>query len=100
MRSTSRLTESISSVLTKRKLDDAALDEFAETLLKADLGLATATAITNRLAAGRHDREIAETEVKTILAAEIGGTRGEIVTARITGRTDRALIATPLAAAA
>ncbi len=70
-RSSSALTESISSVLTKRKLDDAALDEFAETLLKADLGLATATAITNRLAAGRHDREIAETEVKAILAAEI-----------------------------
>jgi threonylcarbamoyladenosine tRNA methylthiotransferase MtaB len=32
--------------------------------------------------------------------AEISGTRGEIVTARITGRTDRALLATPLAAAA
>ena len=40
-------------------------------LIKADLGLATAAAITDALRAGRYDKEIGEDEVKAVLAAEI-----------------------------
>jgi fused signal recognition particle receptor len=70
-RSSNALSQGISAILTKRKLDAAALDEFEDMLIKADLGLATATAITEKLGAGRYDREIGEDEVKAILAAEI-----------------------------
>jgi fused signal recognition particle receptor len=70
-RSSSALAEGIASILTKRELDAAALDEFEDMLIKADLGLATATAITDRLGAGRYDKEIGEAEVKAILAGEI-----------------------------
>jgi fused signal recognition particle receptor len=70
-RSSSAISESIVSVFTKRKLDAAALEEFEEVLIKADLGPATAMAITDALRAGRYDKEISEDEVKGVLAAEI-----------------------------
>jgi fused signal recognition particle receptor len=70
-RSSSAISESIVSVFTKRKLDAAALEEFEEVLIKADLGPATAMAITDALRAGRYDKEISEDEVKGVLATEI-----------------------------
>jgi fused signal recognition particle receptor len=70
-RSSNAISESIVSVFTKRKLDAAALEEFEEVLIKADLGPATAMAITDALRAGRFDKEISEEEVKGVLAAEI-----------------------------
>jgi fused signal recognition particle receptor len=70
-RSSSALSEGITSVFTKRKLDDAALEEFEDLLIRADLGIDTATRITDRLRETRFNREVAEDEVKTVLAAEI-----------------------------
>jgi threonylcarbamoyladenosine tRNA methylthiotransferase MtaB len=70
--------------------------------LRAEGGTALATHLDAEHGAVRRilveNGGVGRTEHFTL--AEIGGTRGEIVTARITGRTDRALIATPLAAAA
>src|SRR5438876_128860 len=67
-RSSNALSEGIVSIFTQRKLDAAALDAFEDMLIKADLGLATASAITEKLGAGRYDKEISEAEVKKILA--------------------------------
>ncbi|MCX5494819.1 signal recognition particle-docking protein FtsY [Kaistia dalseonensis] len=70
-RSSSALSESITSVFTKRKLDAATLEEFEDVLIQADLGLATASAITQALAKGRYDKEIDDADVKAILAEEV-----------------------------
>lgn len=70
-RSAGALGEGISAVLTKRKLDAAVLEEFEEVLIKADLGPETAAAIAAAIGAGRYDREIADAEVKAILAEEV-----------------------------
>jgi len=70
-RSSSAISESITAIFTKRKLDEAALEEFEDMLIKADLGLDTAAAITTALRAGRYDKEIGEDEVKAVLAGEI-----------------------------
>jgi len=70
-RSSNAITDSITSIFTKRKLDAAALEEFEDTLIRADLGLDTAAAITDALRAGRYEKEITEDEVKAVLAAEI-----------------------------
>ena len=70
-RSSSAISESITSIFTKRKLDAAALEDFEDTLIKADLGLETAAAITDALRSGRYDKEIGEDEVRAVLAAEI-----------------------------
>ncbi|MHA1158991.1 MAG: signal recognition particle-docking protein FtsY, partial [Alphaproteobacteria bacterium] len=71
-RSSGALSEGITSIFTKRKLDDAMLEELEDTLLRADLGIETAMTITDALRAERYDREIAPDEVRRVLAEEIG----------------------------
>ncbi|MFD1697669.1 signal recognition particle-docking protein FtsY [Roseibium aestuarii] len=70
-RSSSALTEGISSIFTKRKLDASMLEDLEDVLIQADLGVDTAMAITERLASGRYDKEIAPEEVRAILADEV-----------------------------
>ncbi len=70
-RSSSALTEGISSIFTKRKLDATMLEELEDILIQADLGVDTAMAITDRLSDGRYDKEIEPEEVRAILAEEV-----------------------------
>ena len=70
-RSSSRLGEGISGILTKKRLDKAALSALEDLLIGADLGPATATKLVEDLGRGRLDREIDEREVREILAASI-----------------------------
>jgi fused signal recognition particle receptor len=70
-RSSDQLTGSITSVFTKRKLDAATLDELEDVLIQADLGLETATAITETLRRDRFDRDVSGEDVRTVLAAEV-----------------------------
>jgi fused signal recognition particle receptor len=70
-RSSNALSEGIASILTKRKLDAAALDELEDMLIRADFGPTTAASIVATLRSGRYDREIGDEEVKAVLAAEI-----------------------------
>jgi len=70
-RSSSRLGEGISSILTKKRLDKAALSALEDLLIGADLGPATAAKLVEELGRGRLDREIDEREVREILAASI-----------------------------
>jgi len=70
-RSSSRLAQGIGDLFTKRKLDDEALEELEELLIAADLGVATATKVTARLAKSRFDQEISPEEIKEALAEEI-----------------------------
>jgi fused signal recognition particle receptor len=70
-RSTSSLSDGISGIFTKRKLDDEALEELEDLLITADLGVATAAAVSARLAKSRFDKEISPEEVREVLAEEI-----------------------------
>ncbi len=70
-RSSSRLTQGIGDLFTKRKLDDEALEQLEELLITADLGVATAARITSKLAKTRFDEEISPEEVRAALADEI-----------------------------
>ncbi|MBO0661000.1 signal recognition particle-docking protein FtsY [Jiella sp. MQZ9-1] len=70
-RSSTQLTGSITSLFTKRRLDEDTLQDFEDVLIQADLGVETATRITDRLSDGRFGREIAGSEVRRILAEEI-----------------------------
>ncbi len=57
-RSSTKLTDSITGIFTKRKLDRAMLDELEEALIAADLGPATAIKLTKALAKDRFDKEV------------------------------------------
>jgi len=70
-RSSSRLTQGIGDLFTKRKLDDEALEELEELLIGADLGVATASRVTAHLAKSRFGKEISPEEIKQALAVEI-----------------------------
>ncbi|CAO3406114.1 signal recognition particle-docking protein FtsY [Azospirillum largimobile] len=70
-KSSSKLTDGITSIFTKRKLDDDALEELEELLITADLGPATAAKVTAELARTRFGKEVSPEEVKATLAAEV-----------------------------
>lgn len=70
-RSSSAIGQSITDVFTKRKLDEAALEELEDPLLRADLGMPAATRVIDRLSRGRFNREIEPAEIRTALAGEV-----------------------------
>ncbi len=70
-KTSTRLTESITGLVTKRKLDQDTLDELEEVLLAADLGIETSERITAAIAKGRFEKTIAANEVREILAEEV-----------------------------
>ena len=70
-KTSTQLTEGITGVFTKRKLDEATLEEFEELLIRADLGMDTAARIVERVSAGRYDKEISAEAVSAILADEV-----------------------------
>lgn len=70
-KTSSRLTESITGLVTKRKLDQDTLDELEEVLLAADLGIETSQRITTALAKGRFEKTISADEIRETLADEV-----------------------------
>jgi fused signal recognition particle receptor len=66
-----RLTENLSGLVTKSKLDAGTLDEIEEALIVSDLGPATAAAVRERLADSRYDRGIDEAGIREVVADEI-----------------------------
>ncbi|ONG49992.1 signal recognition particle-docking protein FtsY [Pseudoroseomonas deserti] len=70
-RSTAKLTEGLTGLFTKRKLDDAALEELEEALITADLGVAAAQRIVQNFRRSRFGKEVTDIEVKEALAEEI-----------------------------
>ncbi len=70
-RSSKQLTEQVVSVVAKKPLDQAALDDLEEMLIEADLGPTSAAKITQAFAAARFGREASELEVKEALAEAV-----------------------------
>jgi fused signal recognition particle receptor len=70
-RSSSRLTEGLTAILVKRKLDQDTLDEIEELLIAADLGPATAAQLAADLGKSRFGKEVTDDEVKAFLAERI-----------------------------
>lgn len=70
-KSSSKLTEGISAIVTKRKLDHEMLEELEELLITADIGVETATSLTAELSKSRFNQEVSPEEVKEFFATEI-----------------------------
>ncbi|ESY73122.1 signal recognition particle-docking protein FtsY [Mesorhizobium sp. M0051] len=70
-RSSKELTGNIAGVFTKRKLDEETLQDLEDVLIRADLGMETALRVTDALAASRYGKDVSDTEVRTIMAAEV-----------------------------
>jgi fused signal recognition particle receptor len=70
-RSTQSITQGITRVFTRRKLDQAALDELEELLIGADMGAKVAADVVAEIKRTRFDKDVAEDEVRGVLAEEI-----------------------------
>lgn len=71
-RTSSKLTEGVSALLTKRKLDAQVLEELEELLITADLGPAVAARLVADFGKERFGKDVTDSEVKEALAAQIG----------------------------
>ncbi len=70
-RSTTTLTDGIGGIFAKRKLDDDAIEELEELLIRADLGVRTSAEITANIAKSRYDKDVSPAEVRALLAEQI-----------------------------
>jgi fused signal recognition particle receptor len=73
-KSSEKLTSGVTSIFTKRKLDDETLEELQDLLIISDLGVAAAMRITGALAKDKFDKEITDEEVRIVLASEVSST--------------------------
>jgi fused signal recognition particle receptor len=70
-RSTSRITDGLTTVFKKRKLDDEALEELEDLLLSADLGVDASARVIAAFRRTRFGKEVTDEEIRQALAEEI-----------------------------
>ncbi len=70
-RSSQRLSEGITAIVGRRRLDDATLQELEELLIGADLGVTLAAEFVGRLRRTRFNQEVSPEEIRAALAEEV-----------------------------
>lgn len=70
-KSTKRVTESITGLFTKKKLDQQTLDELEDALIQADLGVSVAARLVGKLGKERFGKEVTDEEVRAAFADDI-----------------------------
>ena len=70
-KSTRRVTESITVLFTRKKLDQATLNELEDALIQADLGVSVAARLVAKLGKERFGREVTDEEVRAAFADHI-----------------------------
>ena len=71
MRTSSALSDRVTGLFTKRKLDATTLEDLEDALIQADFGVETATRMAEAVGKGRYEKGISPDEVRAILATEI-----------------------------
>jgi fused signal recognition particle receptor len=77
-KTSSKLSDGITSVFTKRKLSADTLQDLEDLLIQADLGVETAMRITEALAKGRYEKGISADDVRAVLAEEVEKVLGPV----------------------
>ena len=70
-RSSTRLSEGIGAIVSRRRLDDETLQQLEELLIAADMGVGIAAEVTSSLRRTRFNQEITENEVKSAVAEQV-----------------------------
>ena len=71
-KSSTALTEGITNIFTKKRLDASTLEELEDLLIMSDLGVAVSVRVCERLSKNKFDKQISAEEVQVALAEEIG----------------------------
>lgn len=72
-RSTGKISQGLSDFVTKRKLDDEALEVLEEVLIGADLGPQVAADLVAEFARERFGKDVEQQEIREALAAQVAG---------------------------
>jgi len=70
-KSTSRVSQGLVDLFTKRRLDDEALEELEDLLITSDMGLPVASRVVGALRRQRFGQDVEPEDVKSVLAAEV-----------------------------
>ena len=70
-KTSAKISEGLSDIFTKKKLDAETLEELEEALLSADIGVKATAEIMQNFAAHKQDKEIEKDEILQLLAEEI-----------------------------
>ncbi len=70
-KSTKRVTESITGLFTKKRLDQSTLGELEDALIQADLGVTVAARLVEKLGRERFGKEVTDEEVRSAFADDI-----------------------------
>jgi fused signal recognition particle receptor len=70
-KSTRKVAESITSLFTKKKLDQQTLDDLEDVLIQADLGVTVAGRLVAKLSKERFGKEVTDEEVRAAFADDI-----------------------------
>jgi len=70
-KSSRRVTEGITGVFTRKRLDQATLDGLEDALIQADLGVSVAARLVERLGKERFGKEVTDEEVRAAFADDI-----------------------------
>ena len=77
-KTSSKLSDGITGLFTKRKLDSATLEDLEDLLIQSDIGVATAGRITAAISKGRFEKGISADEVRAILSEEVERVLGPV----------------------
>lgn len=70
-KTSARLSDGITGIFTRKKLEAATLEELEDVLIEADLGVGTAENIIETLRKGRYEKGISAEDVRSVLQAEV-----------------------------
>ena len=70
-KTSAKLSDGITGIFTKRKLEAATLEELEDLLIESDLGIGTAENIITALRKGRYDKDISADDVRSVLKSEV-----------------------------
>jgi fused signal recognition particle receptor len=70
-KTSSKLSDGITGLFTKRKLTADSLEDLEDVLIESDLGLETSERIISTLAKGRYEKGIAAEDVRAVLKSEV-----------------------------
>ena len=85
-KSTRRVTESITALFTRKKLDQQTLDDLEDVLIQADLGVAVAARLVGKLGKERFGKEVTDEEVRAAFADDIAEILQPVATSLVIDR--------------
>lgn len=88
-RSSRTISDGITGIFTKKKLDRATLSELEDLLITADLGLEASAEIVAAVGKDRHNKEVTAEEIRSIVADEIAAVLAPVAKPFVIDETKR-----------